>query len=58
MGIAQAGGLKRWGGEHTEDKVGSYVSIRPRDILLGGLSAGTLGVDTMDQSLTGVFLAV
>ena len=58
MGTAQTGGLKRWGGEHTKDKVGSYVSIRSRDIPLGGLSAGTLGVDTMDQSLIGVFLAV
>jgi hypothetical protein len=34
------------------------VNIRPRDIPPGGLSVGTLGVDTMDQSLTGVFLAV
>jgi hypothetical protein len=53
-----AGELKLWGGEHTGDKVGSCVNIRPRDIPLGGLSAGTLGVDTMDQSHTGVFRAV
>jgi hypothetical protein len=54
LGPVQAGGLKRWGGEHTRDKVGSCVSIRPRDIPLGGLFAGTLGVDTMDQRHTGV----
>jgi len=54
----QAGGLKLWGVEHTRDKVGSCVSIRPRDIPPGGLSAGTLGMDTMAQSHTGVFRAV
>ena len=58
LGTVQAGGLKLWGGEHTKDMVGSCVSIRPRDIPPGGLSAGTLVVDTMDQSHTGVFRAV
>ena len=58
LNTVQAGGLKRWGGEHTRDKVGFCVSIRPRGMPPGGLSAGTLGVDTMDQSHTGVFRAV
>ena len=54
----QVGGLKLWGEEHTKDKAGSCVSIRPKDIPPGGLSAGILGVDTMDQRHTGVFRAV
>jgi hypothetical protein len=58
LGTVQAGRLKLWGGEHTGDKAGSCVNIRPRDIPPGGLSAGTLGVDTMNQSHTGVFRAV
>jgi hypothetical protein len=58
LGTVQAGGLKLWGGEHTRDKVGSCVSIRPRDIPPGGLSSGILRVDTMAQRHTGVFRAV
>ena len=57
LNTVQAGGLKRWGEEHR-DKVGFCVSIRPRDIPPAELSAGTLGVDTMDQSHTGGFRAV
>jgi hypothetical protein len=58
LGTVKAGGLKLWGGEHTRVKAGSCVNIHPRDIPPGGLSAGTLGVDIMDQSHTGVFRVV
>ena len=58
LGTVRAAGWKLWDGEHIRDKVGSCVSIRPRAIPPGGLFAGTLVVDTMDQSHTGVFRAV
>jgi hypothetical protein len=54
LGPVQAGGLKLWDGDRIRDEVGFYASIRPRDIPPGGLYAGTPGVDTMDQSHTGV----